>query len=134
MPYQPTGPIRRPEPHERPWVFAGAVSLATLAGFINVVVLGFFHVPVSHMSGAVSRLSSDVALANRTLDWQLWVLSRANPGAQGGPAPAQEQGAIGSRSVKGPRSRPAIRLVDQSKKAGARGEANSGAGAPAGKL
>jgi len=65
MPYQITGAMRRPEPHERPFVFAGAVSLAGLAGFINVVVLGFFHVPVSHMSGAVSRLSTDVALANR---------------------------------------------------------------------
>jgi uncharacterized membrane protein YoaK (UPF0700 family) len=65
MPYHPTGPTFRPAPHERPWVFAGAVSLAGLAGFINVVVLGFFHVPVSHMSGAVSRLSTDVALGNR---------------------------------------------------------------------
>src|SRR3954467_11813162 len=65
MPYQITGAMRRPEPHERPWVFTGAVSLAGLAGFINVVVLGFYHVPVSHMSGAVSRLSTDVALANR---------------------------------------------------------------------
>jgi AsmA protein len=84
--------------------------------------------------GGMVRGMGDVDLANRTLDWQLWVLSRANPGAQGGPAPAQEQGAIGSLSVKGPWSRPAIRLVDQSKKAGTRGEANSSAGAPAGKL
>jgi AsmA protein len=82
--------------------------------------------------GAV-RGMGDVDLANRTLDWQLWVLSRASAGAPGGPA-AQEQGAIGSLSVKGPWARPAIRLVDQSKKAGSRGEANSGAGAPAGKL
>ena len=65
MPYHPTGPTFGPAPHERPWVFAGAVSLAGLAGFINVVVLGFFHVPVSHMSGAVSRLSTDVARADR---------------------------------------------------------------------
>jgi uncharacterized membrane protein YoaK (UPF0700 family) len=64
MPYHPTGPTPRPLPHERPWVFAGAVSLAALAGYVNVVVLGFYHVPVSHMSGAVSRLSTDVALAN----------------------------------------------------------------------
>ena len=42
-------------------MFAGAVSLAGLAGYVNVVVLGSFHVPVSHMSGAVSRLSIDVA-------------------------------------------------------------------------
>jgi len=42
-------------------VFAGAVSLAMVAGYVNVVVLGVFHVPVSHMSGAVSRLSIDLA-------------------------------------------------------------------------
>ena len=65
MPYQPTGPIRRPAPHERPWVFAGAVCLAALAGFVNVVALGFFGVPVSHMSGAVSRLSTDLAFGQR---------------------------------------------------------------------
>ena len=74
-------------------------------------------------------------LANRMLDWQLWVWSRANAGTQGGPAPTQEPGPVGSLSIKGPWARPAIRLVDQSKKkAGSRGEANSDAGAPAGKL
>ena len=61
MPYRSWRSPRRPEPHERPWVFAGAITLAGLAGFINVVVLGFFHVPVSHMSGAVSNLSIEVA-------------------------------------------------------------------------
>ena len=65
MPYHPTGPTPKPLPHERPWVFAGAVSLAALAGYVNVVVLGVFHVPVSHMSGAVSRLSTDIAMADR---------------------------------------------------------------------
>jgi uncharacterized membrane protein YoaK (UPF0700 family) len=65
MPYaQPS--FRRPQsPQERPLVFGGATFLAALAGFINVVVLGYFHVPVSHMSGAVSRLSIDVASSDR---------------------------------------------------------------------
>ncbi|HET7275388.1 MAG TPA: YoaK family protein [Longimicrobiaceae bacterium] len=61
MPYNRGRAKRQPEPHERPWVFAGATSLAALAGFVNVVVLGFFHLPVSHMTGAVSRLSVDIA-------------------------------------------------------------------------
>jgi uncharacterized membrane protein YoaK (UPF0700 family) len=56
----------RTKPFERGPVFAGAVSLAGLAGYINVVVLGFFNVPVSHMSGAVSRLSIDLTTSNHT--------------------------------------------------------------------
>lgn len=39
----------------------GAMLLAANAGFINAVGLGFFHSPVSHMSGAVSHLGLDVA-------------------------------------------------------------------------
>lgn len=65
MPYR-TRVTRRRSPlrHERPLVFAGAISLAAMAGFINVVALGVFTVPVSHMTGAVSRLSIDVAAGN----------------------------------------------------------------------
>ena len=40
---------------------AGGAALAGLAGYVNLVLLGFFHVPVSHMTGAVSRLGADVA-------------------------------------------------------------------------
>ena len=40
---------------------AGGMSLATVAGYVNAVALGFFHVPVSHMTGAVSRLGGDLA-------------------------------------------------------------------------
>jgi uncharacterized membrane protein YoaK (UPF0700 family) len=61
MPYRTRGARRKPGRHERPLVFAGAISLAALAGYINVVVLGVFYVPVSHMTGAVSRLSIDLA-------------------------------------------------------------------------
>jgi uncharacterized membrane protein YoaK (UPF0700 family) len=64
MPYRRSRLPRRADRSERALVFAGALSLAGLAGFVNVVVLGFFHVPVSHMSGAVSRLSIDLATAN----------------------------------------------------------------------
>src|SRR5262245_52912724 len=39
----------------------GAAALAGTAGYVNSVVLGFFHVPVSHMTGAVSRLGIDAA-------------------------------------------------------------------------
>lgn len=41
----------------------GAVLLAGNAGFVNAVGLGFFHAPVSHMSGAVSHLGLDLARA-----------------------------------------------------------------------
>ena len=45
----------------RIWVFFGAALLAMTAGYVNVVMLGFFAVPVSHMSGAVSQLGIDLA-------------------------------------------------------------------------
>lgn len=45
-----------------PWVFVGGATLAAIAGYVNVVMLGFFAVPVSHMSGPVSRLSRDVTM------------------------------------------------------------------------
>ena len=65
MPYRARGARRQPEPHERPVVFAGAISLAAVAGYTNVVVLGFFQTPVSHMTGAVSRLSVDLSRGDR---------------------------------------------------------------------
>lgn len=46
----------------RIWVFFGAALLAMTAGYVNVVMLGFFSVPVSHMSGAVSQLGIDLAV------------------------------------------------------------------------
>ena len=66
MPYpQSTSVAHRPAPGDRPWIFAGAGTLAAVAGYVNVVVLGVFAVPVSHMSGAVSRLGIDLAAGNR---------------------------------------------------------------------
>ena len=48
----------------RRWIIGGGVSLAALAGYVNVVALGVFTVPASHMTGAVSRLGSDLATGN----------------------------------------------------------------------
>lgn len=48
----------------RMWVFFGAALLAMTAGYVNVVMLGFFTVPVSHMSGAVSQLGIEFSFAN----------------------------------------------------------------------
>jgi uncharacterized membrane protein YoaK (UPF0700 family) len=66
MPYRVAGQDPQARRRERPWVFAGGTLLAAIAGFVNVCVLGFFQVPVSHMTGAVSRLSLDVEAGNQT--------------------------------------------------------------------
>lgn len=49
---------------ERRLIMVGGVGLTVLAGYVNVVVLGVFAVPVSHMTGAVSRLGIDLAQRN----------------------------------------------------------------------
>jgi uncharacterized membrane protein YoaK (UPF0700 family) len=68
MPY--TRPGAQPERPTiiaaRPLVMAGGMSLAAVAGYVNAVALGFFHVPVSHMTGAVSRLGGDLASTDHT--------------------------------------------------------------------
>lgn len=46
---------------EKPWILTGGAALAFIAGWVNAVVLGFYHVPVSHMSGAASRIGIDIA-------------------------------------------------------------------------
>jgi uncharacterized membrane protein YoaK (UPF0700 family) len=54
----------------RIWVFFGAAILSLIAGYVNVVMLSFFAVPVSHMSGAVSHLGivlTDVGLKDLLL-------------------------------------------------------------------
>lgn len=66
MPYRPLHSDPETLRRERPWVFASAATLAAVAGFVNVCVLGFFLVPVSHMTGAVSRLSIDAAAGDFT--------------------------------------------------------------------
>lgn len=61
MPYSHPQPIdRREAPQLIRHLMPGAFALAGTAGYINSVVLGFFHTPVSHMTGAVSRLGIDM--------------------------------------------------------------------------
>lgn len=59
---QPPKPPK-PPPDHRSWkhLVPGAIALAFNAGYVNSVVLGFFDTPVSHMSGATSRLGFYVA-------------------------------------------------------------------------
>lgn len=61
-------PYSRPQPVERHNAFkqvrfllVGALALAGAAGYVNSVALGFFHTPVSHMTGAVSHFGMDLA-------------------------------------------------------------------------
>jgi uncharacterized membrane protein YoaK (UPF0700 family) len=58
MPYQ--RPLTETFSRIDRWVYAGGFALTVLAGYINVTMLSFFAVPVSHMSGAVSRLGIDM--------------------------------------------------------------------------
>ncbi len=55
-----------PVPRRGP-VLAGAAALTVLAGYVNTTVLTYFAVPVSHVSGAVSRIGLDV-VGGRTAD------------------------------------------------------------------
>lgn len=53
----------------------GAMALAGMAGYINTVALGFFHSPVSHMSGTVSRMGVDMADGNwRDTNTAIWIV------------------------------------------------------------
>jgi len=61
-------PYSHPQPLEKHNAFKqvrllvpGAAALAISAGFINSVALGFFHTPVSHMTGAISHFGIDTA-------------------------------------------------------------------------
>ena len=47
-----------------PWFLVGGTSLAFVAGSVNIISLCYFHVPISHMTGAVARLSMDMASPN----------------------------------------------------------------------
>lgn len=67
---------------ERPWVFFFGALLAGTAGFVNVVLLEIYHVPVSHMSGAVSSMAV-VLTAGEGQDFSgaLWIFSAFLAGA-----------------------------------------------------
>ncbi|MFO1460795.1 MAG: YoaK family protein [Verrucomicrobiota bacterium] len=51
------------------FLLPGAVALTATAGYINTVVLGFFHTPVSHMTGAVAHFGLDLAAGNAPDAW-----------------------------------------------------------------
>jgi len=61
MPYAEGDPIRRQAELDALFLIGG-VLLTFIAGYINVTSLMYFHVPVSHMSGVVSKISQDMAL------------------------------------------------------------------------
>lgn len=63
MPYSDHDRIRESATAE-PMILVGGAILAFIAGFVNTVSLGYFHIPVSHMTGAVTRLSIDSASLN----------------------------------------------------------------------
>jgi uncharacterized membrane protein YoaK (UPF0700 family) len=44
-----------------PVIISGGIILTFIAGFINTISLNHFHVPISHMSGVVTKLSIDLA-------------------------------------------------------------------------
>jgi len=59
MPYSHRDRIKRHAGVD-PLILLGSLVLTFIAGFINTTSLMYFHVPVSHMSGAVSKLSIDL--------------------------------------------------------------------------
>lgn len=70
MPYSHPLPIDRKEAYRKVrHLLPGAMALAGTAGYINSVALGFFHTPVSHMTGAVSHLGIDLAVGQFTDAW-----------------------------------------------------------------
>lgn len=42
------------------WIYLGGWVLAVIAGYVNVLMLEFYSVPVSHMTGAISHLSIEI--------------------------------------------------------------------------
>lgn len=49
---------------ERVLVFIGGFILTFIAGYVNVILINYYQLPVSHMSGVSSRLGADLALGN----------------------------------------------------------------------
>lgn len=74
MPYPSSEVATRTLRREWPWVSLGGAALASIAGFVNVCVLSAFQVPVSYMTGAVSRLSGDVGTGNTADLWTVVAL------------------------------------------------------------
>lgn len=62
MPY--SSPHAEHHSHFSGSVFWGGVTLAFVAGYVNTIMLDVYHVAVSHMSGAISKLGIDLGQAN----------------------------------------------------------------------
>ena len=60
MPYVRARGTSRAFFRDRPWFLLGGSGLAAVAGFVNVCILTFTVVPVSHISGSVSTLSAEL--------------------------------------------------------------------------
>lgn len=52
-------PHRTPERRLDRWLFTGGPLLALVAGYVNVILLMHFAIPVSHVTGAVAHLGLD---------------------------------------------------------------------------
>ncbi|HEY1013417.1 MAG TPA: YoaK family protein [Herpetosiphonaceae bacterium] len=48
----------------RPWILGFGMLLAAIGGFINTISLYLFQVPVTHVTGAISRLDLDLGIAD----------------------------------------------------------------------
>ncbi|GJM18736.1 MAG: DUF1275 family protein [Phycisphaeraceae bacterium] len=68
----PKHPSRLPD-HQLPFLMAGGLLLAGIAGYVNVVVIALGGPPVTHVTGTVSRLSADLGRAD--VNDALFVLS-----------------------------------------------------------
>lgn len=66
MPYTRTRPSGVLPNREFPFLLLGGLLLAGVAGYVNVVVIALGGPPVTHVTGTVSRLSSDLGRANTT--------------------------------------------------------------------
>lgn len=60
MPYAQASDLGERPATWSPALVAGGFVLAALAGFVNASLLSFYDVPVSHMSGAATRLGIDL--------------------------------------------------------------------------
>lgn len=73
---KPSEVLSRVERMDYKWVLIGGILLSFLGGNINVMMLSFFHIPVSHMTGAFSHLSmvygAGVDISNSILS--LWIV------------------------------------------------------------
>lgn len=60
MPHTRAGPHHFAPNRDFPFLLLGGLLLASIAGYVNVVVLALGGPPVTHMTGTVSRLSADL--------------------------------------------------------------------------